>query len=280
MKRLVAAFTILSALSAPALADRAVTINFAAEIGGKSFSCAETYSALGSPAADVRGIDYRVFVNAPALIRADGSLQPIKLEQDGKWQLDELALLDFEDGTNGCNATGNADLNTSIRGTVPEGDYKGLAFTVGVPFDKNHVDPTLSPSPLNVTGMFWNWQNGFRFVRIDMVPTDRAEDGPKGWFLHLGSTQCAAESKTEAPSSCKNPNHMPVSFDSFDPQTNVVVIDPASVVAEANLRINAPETSPGCMSFPNDPDCTTVMGKLGLAYGDIAAGEQKLMTAR
>lgn len=268
------------AFATPAMADFPVTINFAAEIGGQPFSCIETFEGLGTSKASVTGTDYRMFVSSPALIRADGTLQPIVLEQDGKWQLDDLALLDFEDGTGGCNGTGNADTNTSLKGTVPDGVYEGLSFTIAVPFEKNHGDPTVAPSPLNATSMFWNWRGGFRFVRIDMVPTDRAGDGPKGWFLHLGSTNCAAASKTEAPSACQNPNHVPVVFSSFDPDKNVVVIDPAPVVAEADLKTNAPETSVGCMSFPGDTDCNTVMSKLGLPYGDLPAGEQLLATMR
>ncbi len=267
-------------LATPALADQSVSINFAAEIGGAPFACGQTYDGLGATGASVTGTDYRLFVSDAALVRADGGLQPIALEQDGKWQLDTLALLDFENGTQGCSGTGNADLNTSIRGTVPEGDYVGLTFTLGVPFEQNHIDPTLAAAPLNTTGMFWNWQNGFRFVGIDMVPSDRVEDGPKGWFLHLGSTQCAAESKTEAPSACANPNRVTVTFPGFDPTTSTVVIDPAPVVADADLRVNAPDTSPGCMSFPGDADCTTVMSRLGLPYGDLPAGAQQLLSVR
>lgn len=270
----------LLALSTPAFADQSVTIDFVAEIGGKPFSCTETYDGLGSTDASVTGTDYRMFVSAPALVHSDGSLQPIALEQDGKWQLDDVALLDFEDGTGGCNGTGNPDMNTSLRGTVPEGDYAGLAFTIAVPFEQNHGDPTLAPAPLNATSMFWNWQGGFRFVRIDLVPTDKTEQGPKGWFLHLGSTLCDAASKTESPSACANPNHVPVLFTGFDPETNVVVVDPAPVVAGADMRVNAPETSPGCMSFPGDADCVTVMEKLGLPYGDIPAGTQQLVSVR
>lgn len=264
----------------PAMADQAVSINFSGEVSGKPFSCSDTYEGLGSKATAVKGIDYRLFVSGAALLRADGSAQPIALEQDGKWQLDDLALLDFEDGSGGCS-TGTAETNTSLRGTVPEGDYVGLTFTLAVPFDKNHNDPTLAAAPLNTTAMFWNWQGGYRFVRIDLVPVEKAADGPKGWFLHLGSTMCPAASKTERPTAeCKNPNYLPVSFAAFDPASNVVVIDPAAVVAEADLTANAPETSPGCMSFPGDADCNTVMGKLGLPYGDIPAGTQKLVTMR
>lgn len=270
----------LAALSTQALAEQAVTINFAAEIGGKAFSCAETFEGLGATDASIVATDFRMFVSAPALVRTDGTLQPIALEQDQKWQLDDIALLDFEDGTSACDSTGNADMNTSLRGTVPDGDYEGLAFNVAVPFDHNHGDPTLAAAPLNATGMFWNWQGGYRFVRIDMVPTDRSEDGPKGWFLHLGSTMCAAGSKTEAPTSCANPNKMPLLFTAFDPASNVVVIDPAPVVAGADLRANAPDTSPGCMSFPGDADCLTVMQNLGMPYGDVPAAPQQLVKVR
>ena len=266
--------------TSPAVADQAVSINFAGEIAGKPFSCTETYDGVGAKASTVKGIDYRLFVSGAALIRADGTAQPIALEQDGKWQLDDLALLDFEDGSGGCS-TGTAEINTTLRGTVPEGDYVGLSFALAVPFDKNHIDPTLAAPPLNTTAMFWNWQGGYRFLRIDMVPVGQAADGPKGWFLHLGSTLCPAASKTEAPSAaCKNPNYLPVSFAAFDPATNVVVIDPANVVAEADMTVNAAETSPGCMSFPDDADCTTVMTKLGLPYGDIPAGVQQLVSMR
>ena len=274
-----AVLTSASLISPPALADVAVSIPFVAEIGGKAFSCTETYTGLGASGAEVAAADFRLFVSNATLLKADGSLQPIALDQDGQWQLDGLALLDFEDATGAC-VNGTAGVNTTLRGTVPEGNYTGLALTIGVPFEQNHVDPTVSAAPLNTTAMFWNWQGGFKFLRIDMVPTDRSEAGPKGWFLHLGSTMCDAASKTEAPTACANSNRIELRFDAFDAAKNSVVIDPAAVVAEADLRVNAPETSPGCMSFLKDADCTTVMPKLGLTYMDLPAGTQSLVTLR
>lgn len=301
-KRLLSATAVATALLAGAAqADQQVAINFAAEIGGRAFSCAETYDGLGASNASVTGTDYRLFVSDAALVRADGALQPIALDQDGQWQLDSLALLDFENGSHGCAGSGNAKTNTTLRGAVPDGEYVGLSLTLGVPFEQNHIDPTLSPAPLNTTGMFWNWQHGYRFVRIDMVPArqamggaghDAAADagghdghgsghgGATGWFLHLGSTQCAGDSPTAPPSQCANPNRVTVIFPGFDPAVNTVVIDPAPVVADADLRVNAPDTSPGCMSFPGDADCNTVMGKLGLPYDGLPAGEQLLLSVR
>ncbi len=263
----------------PALAgDLPVTIRFAAEIGGQPFSCAATYAGLGATATEVTGADFRLFVSEAAMIRADGSLQPVALDQDGQWQLDGLALIDFEDASGAC-VNGTPGTHTALTGSVPEGEYTGVAFTVGVPFEQNHVDPTLAAAPLNTTAMFWNWHGGYKFVRIDMVPTDRAADGPKGWFLHLGATVCDAASKTSAPTACANANRLAIRFDGFDAATNSVVVDPAAVVAGADLRANAPETSPGYMSFPNDADCMTVMSRLGLPYMEVPAGPQMLVSA-
>lgn len=277
MSRLVFA-ALAACLATPAFAEMPVSIPFAAEIGGKAFSCAETYSGLGSTDAQMRAMDFRLFVSGAALIKADGSLQPIALEQDGQWQIGDVALLDFEDASGAC-ANGTPGLNTTLRGTVPEGSYTGLAIAIGVPFAQNHQDPTLAAAPLNTTAMFWNWQGGYKFVRIDMAAVDKAPDA-KGWFLHLGSTMCDAASKTEAPKACKNENRMALRFDSFDLAKNTLVVDPAKVLAEADLKVNAPETSPGCMSFPKDADCLTVMGKLGLPYMELPAGEQALVSVR
>jgi len=51
-------------------------------------------------------------------------------------------------------------------------------------------------------------------------------------------------------------------------------------VAGADLTQNTAETSPGCMSFPNDPDCNTVLPRLGLAFNAFPAEEQTLVSMR
>ena len=228
--------------------------------------------------APVQGRDYRMFVSEPALTKADGTFVPIALDQDGAWQVENIGLLDFENATGSCT-NGTAATNMTLRGTVPAGDYTGLSFTIGVPFDWNHGDPTVAPSPLNLTAMFWNWRGGYKFIKFETSPVtgdgmnlaaaahsegDGAGDAASGWFLHLGSTLCEAASRTDAPAApCANPNVMQVTFDNFDPASQIVVIDPAPVIASADLTVNTPDTSPGCMSFPNDPDCNSVPPRRG-----------------
>jgi uncharacterized repeat protein (TIGR04052 family) len=216
---------------------------------------------------------------------------PVTLAQDGMWQLDNLALLDFEDGSGPCR-NGTAGTNTEVRGSVPAGRYTGLRFTLGVPFARNHGDPTTAPAPLNLTALFWNWQGGYKFVKFDtassglngahaMAGAGHGGGAASGFSVHLGSTVCASAARTEAPSSCQNPNRVTVQFERFDAATQTVVADIGAVLADANVDVNAPRTSPGCMSFPNDADCPPVMGALGLGYGGVAApGPQRLFTVR
>lgn len=105
--------------------------------------------------------------------------------------------------------------------------------------------------------------------------------GPGGWMLHLGSTMCAAPDATTPPSEpCTNPNRVAIALPDFVPGESTVVIDPAPVVAGADLTQNTAETSHGCISFPNDPDCDTVLPRLGLAFNAFPAETQLLVSAR
>lgn len=294
--RSAAAAALLALSAAPALADRPVEIRFAAEIGGVPFTCAQAFEGLGATATRAEVADFRLFVSNVRLIAADGREVPVALDQDGAWQHADVALIDFEDGSGTC-INGTPGTNTVLRGTVPEGDYTGLAFDIGVPFALNHGDPTLAPAPLNLTAMFWNWQGGYKFVKLDMATAGQpiaamqaagdhagqadAAPAPRGWSLHLGSTGCASEARTVPPAAeCANPNRVAVRLEGFDPAANLVVIDPAPVLAAADLDSNAPETSPGCMSFPNDDDCLPVMSRLGLAFRDLPAGAQLIAAMR
>ena len=302
MTRFTAA-AIAALLATPALAEIKVKIPFVAEMGGQPFSCAASFADVGTTKSTVQFGDFRLFVSNVRMIGADGAEVPVALAQDGIWQLEGTALLDFEDGSGTC-ANGTAETNTTLRGTVPDGSYMGLAFDIGVPFAQNHGDPTLAASPLNLTSMFWTWQAGHKFIKIDLATTGQPlpapmkmaadgatdhstamTDGPKGWSLHLGSTGCASDSKTAAPAAeCANPNRIAVRLDDFMPGMagmDTVVIDPAAVLAGANVDVNAAETAAGCMSFPKDADCPPVMSALGLGYdGASAPGPQHLVTLR
>ena len=266
------------------LAEQPVEIKFAAEINGQAFRCGQQYAGVGTTGSTLTPSDLRFFVSEVHLLRADGTAVPVALAQDQVWQQGSLALLDFENGTGACQ-NGTMPTNTSVRGTAPAGQYTGLRFTLGVPFEKNHGDPTVATSPLNLTAMFWNWQGGYKFVKFDAAssgqgqttaaPDARGGGNASGFSVHLGSTQCASESRTQPPSACRNPNRPVVTFQDFNPTRHTVVLDMGRVLAGANVDVNTPNTSPGCMSFPNDPECPTVMAAFGLPYMEAAAPAQQ-----
>jgi len=273
-------------------AAQAVTVRFAAQINGQSFACGQSYAGVGTTRSTITPSDFRFYISDVSLVDEAGRAVPMTLAQDGVWQFENIALLDFENGTGSCR-NGTTGINTEVRGTIPAGRYVGLRFTLGVPFARNHSDPTVAPSPLNLTAMFWNWQGGYKFLKFDtassglQAPPAAAGAGhggaaASGFSVHLGSTMCAAASRTEAPKAeCANPNRVTVSFERFDATKQTVVADIGALLAAANVDVNARNTSPGCMSFPGDADCPPVMGALGLAYGGVTTpGPQRLFSIR
>ena len=266
-----------------------VDIQFAAEINGQPFACGQSYSNVGTTKSTITPSDYRLYVSEVNLVRKDGSTVPVQLTQDGVWQYQNVALLDFENGTGPCR-NGTAPTNTTVRGNAPAGDYVGVELTVGVPFALNHQDPTVAPAPLNSTAMFWNWQGGYKFIKFDTTSSGLSEQKPAAanatgpvtrYSVHLGSTVCASASKTQAPQACQNSNRVTARFDRFDLSKGQIVFDVGTVLGQANVDVNAKGTSPGCMSFPKDADCPPVMGALGLAYdGTPAPGVQRLIKSR
>lgn len=167
-------------------ADKPVAIRFQAQVGDALFTCGKRYDGIGVTKSKISGRDFRFYVSNVRLVDAAGEETPLQLDQDGKWQLDDLALIDFENGTGGCS-NGTPEMNERITGKVPDGQYTGLRFTLGVPFNKNHLDPLTQPSPLNLTALMWVWNAGHKFARLDFSSTGN----PRGFLVHLGSTGCA-----------------------------------------------------------------------------------------
>ncbi len=265
-----------------------IDLQFAGEFAGQPFDCASQYDNIGTNNTTVEISDYRLYVSRIRLLDASGGEVPVTLMENGPWQHEDIALLDFENASGACT-NGTVDTNSQVKVMAPAGEYTGVAFDVGVPFDSNHQDPTLAASPLNLTSLFWNWRGGYRFMRVDLQPVRAAmamkktKMGSHGamhgkvWALHLGSTGCEATSPTNAPASCASPNRISVVFPEAAPGSSTFVIDPAGVLAESDISKNTDGTSPGCMSAPDDPECVAVFSALGLA-GDGRA--QSLVTAR
>jgi uncharacterized repeat protein (TIGR04052 family) len=283
----------LSTLSGIAIAQpikvaqpQPVTIRFMAKVGNQPFSCGATYR-LGNPASPLTLEDFRFYVSDLTLMSKAGKTVPITLEQDNKWQHKTVALLDFENKTGACT-NGTPETRDRVVGQVPPGNYTGLTFTLGVPFALNHSDATLAPSPLNLTGLWWNWQLGYKFARIDLqnstakssssdashTPQSKNHGASSGFPIHLGSTGCQTQSPEQTPKTCINPNRASVKFSNFNIQNNIVVADLAKLVANTTLSRNQAKTAPGCMSEPEDRDCSGIMTQLGLSFMGKSASPQ------
>ena len=252
-------------------AEQRVAIRFEAVVGSEKFACGQTYKGVVTTASTLTPRDFRFYVQGVELLNASGKAVAVDLDQDGKWQLDDVALLDFEDGTAGC-INGTPDLNFQIAGSVPEGHYSGLRFVLAVPFNKNHTDLTTMPPPLNLTALSWVWNAGRKFARLDIASTGL----PRGYAIHIGSTGCTPnETKITVPTECSHPNRSSVELPGFNPATDVVVADLGSLLKNSNIDENQPKTPAGCMSGPDDSDCAALFASLGLPFGDAPAGPQR-----
>ncbi len=238
-----------------------VSIDFKAKVGNTNFSCNRSFQNIGTTNSTATLTDFRFYVHDATLIKADGSEAKVALTQDGKWQKDNIVLLDFEDGTGSCS-NGNSDTNTSIKGTVPAGDYTSVKFKLGVPFEMNHQLPESAPSPLNLTSLFWVWNAGYKFVRIDL----KTQGQPDGWFIHLGSTGCNGASRTDVPTSCANPNRPEITLNNFNASDKVIVADVKKLLMNSDVDSNVPDSAKGCMSGPTDTDCIGVFNNFGLPF--------------
>lgn len=236
----------LSQFEAPRQSFR---ILFSPAVNGQPFACGKSYPGIGNTQSTLEPRDFRMYISNLKLIKANGEAVALQLTQDDKWQKQTSALLDFEDKTGACE-TGTPETNFEIRGEAPAGDYQGLRFELGLPFELNHQDLSLASSPLNITSMFWSWRGGYKFLRADMGTTGM----PQGYFIHLGSTGCTGNA-SPAPLSHAAPDAMPAHQLGFqlkhDDADHLTVGSPAVTTAAplAESRTSAPESC----SHPNTP---------------------------
>jgi uncharacterized repeat protein (TIGR04052 family) len=246
-----------------------VSINFAVMVGDTEFVCGDSYDNLGSDDTTLALVDFRFYVQDMELKNADGTWVPVELE-DNQFQVENIALLDFEDG---CGEVGNPDMNDRVVGVVPQDEYDGVRFKMGLPPELNHREASTAPGVLGITSLFWNWRGGYKFIRID---SGNINNNPTVWRMHLGSTGCGSSDDPTTPPEqpCTNPNRVDVEFDTFDVDGNTVIADFKALVAGAPLSTNAEGTPSGCMAPPTDADCGPLFKNLGLPFGDQPAGTQ------
>ncbi len=136
------------------------------------------------------------FIANVELQNHQGQWQPMLLKVTAN-QSAQLALL----GQN-CVAGDNGNWQLVFADDLELSQYQKMRFQLGVPFDVNHLNPLTQPSPLNDSSMFWVWQTGHKFARIEL------QSEADNWVFHLGSTGCSSPSVMRPPSKpCRYPNY-------------------------------------------------------------------------
>jgi uncharacterized repeat protein (TIGR04052 family) len=260
-------------LGACGTSERSVSIEFRVQVGGEPLACGVTYSNLGSTQSTWEALEAKLYVHDPRLVRADGGEVPVVLEQDGRWQLDRFALLDFDNSEGSC-APADVATNLAIRGTVPDEEYQGLRFEIGLPPESNHLDAATAPAPLNQPGMWWSWRGGYKFMRFDGKTRGNA-----AYYLHLGASGC--EGSVATGFACAAGNVPIVELAAFDVDRDAVTLDLAQVWAGVDLDRqidNQTDFVQGCMSSAADPECPSVLAALGLGLDGTPTGTPPVFT--
>ncbi len=143
-----------------------------------------------------------------------------------------------------------------------------LSFKLGVPFELNHRNPLKQSTPLNQSDMFWTWQQGHKFLRIDLdkTVTESNKNNQTGWQFHLGSTGCKAASVMRSPSSpCRHPNQIEFSLDYQNQSTLILNLKPIlePIITDPDL------SKVSCMSNMTSKVCHQLMSSLQVKHNKI-----------
>lgn len=250
----------------------AMTIPFAGVFNSSNdtISCDADLSGLGTAGTNASLEDFRFYLHNIVVTTSQGRELPLTLDEND-FQSGGVTLLDFQNRADKC-AGDPKPTNTRITGSVPLRDAErvaGLSFTVGVPDDLNHQNTAAADSPLNVASLFWNWQAGYKFMRLDIAPQDGVirpgATAAPAWNFHLGSTGCQGDPQLGDTVVCDRPNRVSIGFPRFDPDTQTVALDYGALIGTANVATDA-GGAPGCMSGPTDPECPGIAGALALDW--------------
>ncbi|MET0343653.1 MAG: MbnP family copper-binding protein [Polyangiales bacterium] len=248
------------------------TVRFDMRAGDTAFGCGKP-AALGTTATMAEPTDVRFYVHDVALVRASGERVPLELHQDGMWQRENVALLDFADDTGKC-VTGNPELRTLVQGYAPaHDDYRSLSFKLGVPADKNHLDGANAPAPYNASGMWWSWSGGYKYVRLDLTSAAQPV-----WYFHAGAASC--QGLTNTGFTCAARQLADVTLDDYDADKSLVVFDVAKFYAGVDVATIRTTDTAGCMGSKDDPDCKPLYNALGVVPFDDAAQRPQQTTFR
>lgn len=246
-------------------ASQPVTIAIEAILGDQEFQSGVCVDGIGREGQSLNVSDLRFYVSNVEAKSVNGDWAPLALSTRS-WQGNGVTLIDLADTETESATVG---LNNYIEGTLPEGHYDQLRFTLGVPFELNHSDFNVAEAPLNVGGMAWSWLGGRKFLRLDATPCgDSAENTDlNGVSLHIGSTECQGDIPDIQ--GCDKPNRSEITVD-WTPGDNLT-FDLDALFENTDVY----ETRSLCMTDPSvDPDCAPIFTALGIPFDNQSPAQR------
>lgn len=201
------------------------------------------------------------YVAGLRMVDAHGSVAPVRLAATPTQSVAEgIALVSW----NGACARPADELkerdepahttaiaNPVVEGRIERSQYSTVEFELGVPFERNHANPLGAPAPLNVPSMFWTWQSGYKFMRLNLG-TD--------WSFHLGSTGCVSASAVRPPGSCAQPNMATIRLPAAAAFEGVVAVDLDALLAGIDIA-----AADNCVAAYGEMDeCRRLLAVLGV----------------
>jgi uncharacterized repeat protein (TIGR04052 family) len=237
-----------------------VNIPFVATWGDTAIHCSDAELALS---------DLRLYVSEIELQDVGGKTHRLVLHDDLQWQQADIALIDLEDGQGPCS-NGTGETYAYLVGSVPPGEYSGLRFTVGVPFDSNHANPLTAEPPLDDSAMHWHWRSGYKFLRAGVKTPD------DGFWMHVGSAGC--EGTVRNIIGCRFPNRVTVELAEFSPGRDAIAIDLKSLFVAIDFSDGV---ATDCSSGPPESACVAPFAALGIDFESGGpSGRQRVFTIR
>ena len=291
---LITAFSLLTACGGSSSNDTSerisLSIPFQANSGSTEINCDAELLQLGISADSAKIASFAYYLHDVKLITTASSVDFTLDDNDFQDAENGVALLDYQDKISFCTGTEkptNKQLTGTVSGDVEIAEVTGIEFKVGIPSKLNHRDLSTNISPYNIQSMFWNWNGGHKFMRLDIKPTAQVNvtygenNLASTRNFHLGSTACTGDATTGEVVNCANENVVPVSLTGYsvtNTQGAAVILDLAKLLEGSDINTDN-GVKVGCMSFPNDPECAVMFNTLGLSYGEIpATGSQTIFS--
>jgi uncharacterized repeat protein (TIGR04052 family) len=213
--------------------------------------------------------DLRLYVSNPQLLDGEGKAHDVRFATEYEWQNDAVAFIDLEDGSGACE-NGTEEIFDRVLGVARDRDYRGLRFTIGVPFRLNHENPLMATPPLDDPAMHWHWRSGYKFLRAG-VKTEN-----DGFWIHGGSAGC--EGTVGHIKRCSFPNRIEVFLPNFVPGQSSIEIDLARLFAGTDLDDG---NASDCSSGPPEDACFAPYSALGIDFATgRATGTQQVFSTR